>query len=156
MKAGRRRPAYAAAAWAFVFAAMSFSWALGGRWSVGTQAVAIQEQVDDPDFVTLLWVTGLLKVVAGGIALALVRRFGRRIPRRVLLVLAGGTAAILLLYGGLGWLQAVLWETGAHDIPAEVGPTAARWKLVFWDPFWFLGGVLFLWAAVEFRRSERQ
>ncbi len=153
---GRRWPAYAAAAWAFVFAAMSFSWALGGRLSIGTQAVSIQEQVDDPDFVAVLWATGVLKVVAGVVGLALVRPFGRRVPRRALLVLAGGTAVLLLLYGGLGWLQALLWETGVQDIPTSVGPTAARWKLVFWDPFWLLGGVLFLWAVLEFRRSERQ
>ena len=116
--------------------------------------MGIQEQVDDPEFVAALWVTGLLKVVAGVIALALVRPLGRRVPRRVLSVLAGGAAALLLLYGGLGWVQAVLWETGVHDIPASVGSTAARWKLIFWDPP--ASAACFLWAAMEFRRSERQ
>ena len=144
--------AYAAASWAFVFAAMSFYLALGGGVGIGSQAVSIREQVDDPEFVAVLWATGVLKVVAGVIALALVRPWGRRIPRRALLVLAGGTAGLLLLYGGLGWAQAVLWETGVHEIPASVGATASRWKLLFWEPFWLLGGVLFLLAVLQFRR----
>ncbi|MEA2900587.1 MAG: hypothetical protein QOH36_474 [Actinomycetota bacterium] len=152
---GRRRwAAYGAAAWAFAFGAMSFYWALGGRLSLGTQALSIREQVDDPGFVAVLWATGALKVAAGVIALALVRPFGRKVPRRVRLVVAGGIAVLLLLYGGLGWVESLLWETGVVDIPASVGADAARWKLAFWDPFWLLGGVLFLVAVVQFRRSD--
>ena len=64
------------------------------------------------------------------------------------------TAGSLLLYGGLGWLQAAFWETGVHDIPASVGAKAARWKLIFWDPFWLLGGVLFLLAVLQFQNRR--
>jgi len=151
---GGRRPtaAFAAAAWAFVFAAMSFYWALGGRWSVGTQAVSIREQIDDPDFIAVLWATGILKVLAGLIALALVRRWDGRISRRMLLVVAWMTAGFLLLYGGLGWIQTLLWEIGVQNIPVSVGARAARWKLIFWDPFWILGGGLFLVAVRQFQR----
>jgi len=153
---GDRRPtaAFAAAAWAFVFAAMSFYWALGGRLSVGTQAVSIREQIDDPDFIAVLWATGILKVLAGLIALALVRRWDGRTSRRMLLVAAWVTAGILLLYGGLGWIQSLLWEIGVQDIPVSVGARAARWKLIFWDPFWILGGVLFLVAVRQFHQWQ--
>jgi hypothetical protein len=153
---GGRWPAWAAAVWAFGFAGLSFAWALGSRLSLGTQARSIREQFDDPEFVAVLWATGGLKAVAGVIALALVLPFGRRVPRRLLMVAAWGTAVLLLLYGGLGWLQALLWQTGVSDIPRSVGPEAARWKLAFWDPFWILGGVLFLLAVVQARRSEQQ
>ncbi len=149
-----RRPtaAFAAAAWAFVFAAMSFYWALGGRVSIGTQAVSIRDQIDDPDFIAVLWATGILKVLAGLIALALVRRWDGRSSRRMLLVAAWMTAGFLLLYGGLGWIQTLLWEIGVQDIPVSVGARAARWKLTFWDPFWILGGGLFLLAVRQFQR----
>jgi hypothetical protein len=143
--------AYGAAGWAFLFALMSFYWAFGGRASISTQAVAIQNQIDDPGFVALLWVTGALKLVAGLIALALVLPLGRRIPRRPLLIVGWVTAVILLLYGSLGWLQALLWETGVQTVPAAVGPRAARWKLIFWDPFWTLGGSLFLISVRQFQ-----
>ena len=154
VRGGRRWPAYAAAVWALGFGLLSFAWALGSRLSFGTQALAIREQVDDPEFVTVLWATGVLKVVAGLLALALVRPFGRRIPRRLRAVGVWVTAVLLLLYGGLGWVQALLWEIGVADIPASVGAVAARWKLAFWDPFWLLGGALFLVAALQFRRSK--
>jgi len=74
---------------------MSFYWALGGRLSVGTQAVSIRDQIDDPDFIAVLWGTGILKVLAGLIALALVRRWDGRIPRRMLLVAGWITAGFL-------------------------------------------------------------
>lgn len=95
--------AAAAAVWAFVFASMSFYWALGGRFSLETQALSIRDQIDDPAFVAVLWATGALKVLAGLIALALVRPGGRRIHQRTLLIVAWVTAGTLLLYGGLGW-----------------------------------------------------
>jgi hypothetical protein len=60
-------------------------------------------------------------------------------------------AGFLLLYGGLGWIQALLWETGVHDIPASVGTTAARWKRIFWESYWLLGGFLFLLAVRQFQ-----
>jgi len=153
---GRRSAvAFVAAAWAFVFAAMSFYWALGGRVSVGTQAVSIRNQIDDPDFVAVLWATGVLKILAGVIALALVQDWGGRISRRTLLVVACTTAGFLLLYGGLGWIQALAWETGVQEIPASVGAKAARWKLILWDPFWVLGGVLFVLAVRQFQRRRK-
>jgi len=126
---------------------VSAYWALGGRVGIGTLAIAIQEQVDDRAFIAVVWVTAALKVAAGLVALALVRPWGRRLPRRVLAVGVWGAAGVLLLYGGAGWVQAMLWEVGVHDVPATMGDRAAWWKLVFWDPFWLLGGVLFLAAA---------
>jgi hypothetical protein len=92
-------------------------------------------------------------VLAAVIALAFILPLGRKISRRLLLVVGWVAAGSLLLYGGLGWLQAAFWETGVHDIPASVGAKAAWWKLIFWDPFWLLGGVLFLLAVWQFQKS---
>jgi hypothetical protein len=151
----RSTAAYAAAAWAFVFAAVSFYWALGGRASVETQALSVRAQIDDADFIAVLWATGALKLFAGLIALALVRPFGARFPRRPLLLVAWATAGLLLLYGGAGWVQAGLWETGIQDVPVSVGAKAARWKLIFWEPFWLLGGLLFGLVAWRFQTRRR-
>ena len=156
--APRRRlyaAAYAAAGWASLFACMSFYWALGGRASLSTQALAIQDRIDDQEFVAVLWITGALKGAAALVALAFVLPPGRNLPRRSLLVVGWATALFLLLYGGLGWMQALLWETGVHDIPTSVGARASRWKLIFWDPFWILGGLLFLFAVRQFQSQRR-
>ncbi len=111
-------------------------------------------QIDDPTFVVVLWVSGIFKVLAGLIALGFVLPQGRRIPRRPLLVVGWITAGSLLLYGGVGWVQALLWETGVHDIPPSVGAEASHWKLVFWDPFWLAGGLLFFLAVWKFHRRR--
>ena len=145
-------PAYAAATWSFAFAALSVAWALGADIGVGTLAVAIRERVDDPGFRGVILGTAVLKAAAGVVALALVRPWRRWRHGRAAVALAWVAAAVLLFYGTARWVQAVLWETGVHEIPAQVGATAARWNLLFWDPVWVLGGLLFLLAA---RRAGR-
>src|SRR5262245_41909076 len=74
---------YAAAIWAFVFAATSFYWALGGRVGVETIGDAITKPAlaGDPTILAIVWITGALKVVAGAVALALVQPWGRRLAR---------------------------------------------------------------------------
>jgi len=42
---------------------------------------------------------------------------------------------------------------GISSIPDLLGSmTAVRWHLLFWDPFWLLGGILFVTSAVQFNR----
>ncbi len=82
-------PGYAAAAMAFSFAAVTFYWSAGGTAGVSTLGGHFEEWAValDPMIVALLWFTGVLKV-AGGM-LALVQPWGRRAPRRWLLLAAG-------------------------------------------------------------------
>jgi hypothetical protein len=68
-----------------------------------------------PALITLVWVTGVLKVVAGLLALA--RLWGRALPRWPLLAAVWGGAVLLTAYGGLFTLGGVLVVTGV--IPAS-------------------------------------
>jgi len=43
--------------------------------------------------------------------------------------------------------------TGLRSIPDAMGDDAVIWYLVVWEPFWILGGVLFLLTAWGFQRS---
>jgi uncharacterized protein DUF3995 len=146
---------YAACAWAFAFAAISFYWAAGGTVGAETIGPAIVSQAHEPTFIAILWITGALKLLGGAVALALVQPWGRRLPRWILLAAAwiGGGGAIL--YGGASFVQHVLMATGAIDIPAGLGATAMRWHLVLWDPWWVVGGILFVTAAWLAHYSER-
>ncbi|WP_306060204.1 hypothetical protein [Natronococcus wangiae] len=46
----------------------------------------------DPEFVASMWITGVLKIGGGMLALLLVRPLGEWVPRRLVLVMAwGGT-----------------------------------------------------------------
>ena len=157
--------AYVAAGWAFIFAAMSCYWALavmlGADQFPGVLAAARstgrvfeeQARARDPQLIALLWVTGALKVVAGLIALAVVRAWDRRIPRGLRLVAAWLVGGFVTLYAVANLIDHALMAAGVRHTPEGLGSTALRWHLVFWDPWWLLGGLLFLGAAWNARRT---
>ncbi len=149
---------YAACAWAVVFAAVSFYWAVGGTAGVNTNAPAITKHVlaRDPGWIAIIWGTGALKIIAGLLALALVRPWGRAIPRWLLLTAAGGAVAIMGGYeGAASLIQHALMVAGVIGTPEGLGATSARWHLLLWDPLWLIGGILFGIAAWEYRRTSR-
>jgi hypothetical protein len=164
--AGRLRPTawvgYAACAWMFVFAAMSFYWgaALSFDWpTAATVGLDTQsEQIKDlaaarePWFIASLWITGFLKVIGGLLALALVRPSGRLVPRWMLLIAGWGVGVGMALYGGLGMIADGLRAGGALE---NTGSSAVWWHLLLWDPWWLLGGLLFVAAAWHAQRGAR-
>jgi len=141
--------AYAACAWALAFAVPTFYWAAGG--AVGTETIAADVDelgLSDP------WVlagTGVVKVLGGVVALALVRSWGGAIPRRLLLGAAWSAAALLIVYAIANFVDHGLMEAGVRNIPEALGSDAVRWHLLLWDPWWLLGGVLFAVAAWQYR-----
>lgn len=141
--------AYAACAWAFAFAALSFYWAAGGTAGAETIGEAVTKPVlaRDPGWIALLWATGALKALGGLLALALVQPWGRVIPRWMRLTAAWGAGALMFLYGGASMVQFSLMSAGVLSVPASVGTTAVRWHLLLWEPWWMLGGLLFMAAA---------
>jgi Protein of unknown function (DUF3995) len=97
----------------------SFYWAAGGTAGAETIAADIEELgLANP---WLLGVTGVLKVVGGLVALALVRPWGEAIPRRILLAAAWGAAALLLLYAAANFVDHGLMEAGVRSVPTALG-----------------------------------
>ena len=139
--------AYAACAWAFLFAVPSFYWAAGGAAGMDTLGPDIASMAGDPRFVALVWAMGGAKVLAGFLALALVRPWGRRIPRWALLAGAWGGGALLILHGGDFVVQGVLVLGGFVDVPAPAPWAAIRWYTFLWGPWFVVGGLLFCIAA---------
>jgi hypothetical protein len=138
-----------------VFAAITFYWAAGGTAGGDTIGPAITSMAHDPVFIAALWGIGALKVLGGLLALALVRPWGRVLPRWMLLIAAWGSGTLMVLYGGASWVQEGLMVTGVIRIPAGLGHTAALWHTLLWDPWWLLGGILFVMAAWAYSRSGR-
>jgi hypothetical protein len=95
--------AYAACGWAFVFAALSCYWALGGTAGAETISPAIVElaRAYDPLVYAPLWLSALIKIISGVVVLALIEPWGKRVPRQVLLLLAWGAGTLLFVHGGL-------------------------------------------------------
>jgi hypothetical protein len=82
----------------------------------------------------------VLSVIAAALALALVRRWGARFPRRVLVVGGWGACMLLGLRGGTGLIQDLVVAVGASDenISSD-GP--------HFEPLFLVGGILFGLAA---------
>ena len=149
--------AYAACAWAFVFAVPSFYWAAGGKGGL--------ESTVSPDlvrlahdrvrwFVAVLWITGSMKVFTGLLALALVRSWGGIFPGWMLLTLAWGAGTLLAWHGGLFVGAGSLMLGGFVPGPLSTGLWAVvRWYTFLWGPWFVLGGVLFMAAGWSYLRG---
>jgi hypothetical protein len=148
--------AYAATVWAFVFACISFYWAAGGRLGVNTLGEGMAALADDPEVIAFTWITGVLKLLAGLFPLALTQSFERFLPRWIWLAGSWSAGLLFLLYGLGNFIQHGLMLTGNIPVAQLLGtPSAVRWHLLFWDPFWFLGGVLFVLTAWYYSRRSK-
>ena len=151
--------AYAAAVVAFGYALVSLYWAVGGHRLVSTVGgyVAQFARQGGAVPVVLALAATAAKVAGGLLALALVRPWGRVIPRRWLL--AGATAASVLLvgYGGLSVLLGALVLSGVIHPAGGVDRTALRWHAGVWDLWFLVWGILLALATVSYwRRTKEQ
>ena len=150
-----RWAAYAACVLAFLYAAVSFYWAAGGTAGVSTIGGELEEmaRAKDPEFLALVLVTGFLKVAYGLLALALVRPWGRALPRWALLVAAWGGATLLTVYGGLLVAVQALVAAGVIEVAESIDWTALWWHLALWDPWFMAMGLLLGVAARHYQRG---
>ncbi len=155
--AGMRWAAYGACALAFGHAGVSAYWALGGTGGLDTVGGFAERWARSPSTATLIivWATVVLKVLGGFLALALVRPFGARVPRPLVLLAGTAAAALLILYGGVMVLAAILVETGAVHPAAPIDWRGLRWHLGLWDLWFLIWGVLLGIAVWSFHRAGR-
>jgi hypothetical protein len=149
-------PAYAAAIAAFSFALPSLYWAAGGMAGVGTLGGRIEElaRQRDSGLMIATWAAFVLKVLGGVLALGLVRRWGRRLPRRLVLFVAWGGASLLTVYGLLQTATVALIATGVMDDRQGLSSGALRWRLLLWEPWFLIWGLLLGLAAWRFGRTR--
>jgi hypothetical protein len=146
---------YAACVWCCVFAAMSFYWATGGIVGFVTLSPGIQKLALEPDptFTAILWITGILKLVGGLLALALVRSWDRLIPRWMLLAVAWVGCVVMVVHGGDFLVRGMLWMSGVVNVPESVSATVIYGYALVWGPWWLLGGILFGATAWHYQRG---
>jgi Protein of unknown function (DUF3995) len=145
-------PAYAAAAWAFTFAAVSFYWGLGGTVGLDTLSLSLEQDAREggTEVLALTIVPGVAKLALGILALALVH------PRRPAVVLAWLAGLGMTLYGAVLTGEKALMKLDVLDVPQALGDDRVGWYLFFWDPLWLIGGILFLLAAARARTLTRR
>lgn len=141
--------AYAASVWAFAFAVVHLYWALGGTtglprgMSVGMNPALF---VIDVLAVPLCLVGALL-------SLSLVRPWGHLFPRRLLLAGAWAVCALLVVHSVPTLVWGGLVVTGLRDAELSL---LERWSLFVYEPWFFVGGILYGAAAwVHNRRLSR-
>ena len=147
--------AYAAAIVAFACALLSLYWALGGDAAGGYVGQFARRGGALPVLIALA--ATLAKVAGGLLALALVRPWGRMIPRGWLLSGSAGVSALLVLYGGLNVLLGALVLSGVLHPAGSVDRTALGWHVGVWDLWFLVWGILLALAIVGYwRRTATQ
>jgi hypothetical protein len=144
--------AYTAAVVAFAYALMSLYWAVGGHALVSTiGGYAEQFARRGGALPVLIALAAASAKAAGGLlALALVRPWGRMIPRRWLLAGSAGASALLVVYGGLNVLLGALVLAGVIHPAGGVNRTALRWHVGVWDLSFLVWGILLALAIVGY------
>lgn len=142
--------AFAACGWAFLFAALSFFWAAGGR--TGLQPLELEATSGNAFWIGANLIVGILKIAMGLLTLALVQSRGRIVPSKLLRFGVWVLGMGMFLYGGAGLVSDVLHVTGIISDPAN--GKWFFWYLVLWDPCWMLGGILYVIAAWLTRRPS--
>jgi Protein of unknown function (DUF3995) len=148
--------AYAACALALLYAVPNFYWALGGTAGLDTVGGAIERlgRTRDPAGVALAIGAGVLKVAGGLLALALVRPWGRALPRRLLRGVAWAASVVLTAYGGLLVVVGALVLSGLVSPVGPVDRTALWWHVLLWDLWFLVWGLLLGVAAWHYGRES--
>jgi hypothetical protein len=145
---------YAGAIWCFGFALMSFYWAVGGMAGTKSLGGVIYQKilVREAGFIALVWVTGFFKLFGGMFLLLLLKRWTLLINRIFyLLSLVGGI--FIFLYGLANFITLLLSSIGLLSL--QIDHYALKGRLLFWEPFWMLGVVLFILSAVHFNKVQK-
>jgi hypothetical protein len=146
--------AYAAALSAFAYALVSLYWAVGGRALLGTVGGYVQQLAAWGGAAPLLaaLAAAVAKLAGGLLALALVRPWGRAVPRRWLLIASAGAGVLLVAYGGLNVLAGALVLTGTIHPAGGVDRTALAWHVGVWDLWFLVWGILLTLATIGYAR----
>lgn len=139
-----RRP-IALTVWCCAFAGLHVFWALGGSVGLASSAGAELAARRPVAFVVFgLWGVAALLLAGAG----LVRAVQRARPpwRRAGGWLIVSVGAVLLVRGVA---VEILLLTDAGGVRTAVGPSQTRWSLVLWNPWFVLGGALFIGAGLR-------
>jgi hypothetical protein len=135
--------AYAAAAWAAIFAALHFVWAAG--WYVGLDTEGARAAFAVPWKYAYNLGAGAMCAIAVPVALAFVSPWGRRMPRGWIVWVALIGTGLLVLRAAAGTLQWLYWMATGQFSPEAIG---------LWQPWFMLGATLFTIATWRFLQER--
>jgi hypothetical protein len=135
---------YGAAIWAFSFSVLHVVWATG--WYVGLHQESARRAFEQPWFLVYDLGVAVVCALAVAVALALVQPWGRRVPRRLVGVLAWSGTGLLVFRGGSGAAQSLYFAATGRNVVAVS---------LFWEIWFCVGAALFSLSTWRFwRRSS--
>lgn len=149
---------YAASLAAFAHAMLDLYWALGGHALLSTVGGYPERLAHQGGTLPVLLAlsASAAQMMAGLLALALVRPWGRVIPRVLLVLGSAAASALLVLYGGALVLTGTLVLTGAIHPSGGVDWTAMRWHTGVWDMWFLVWGILLALASASYWRRGKE
>lgn len=150
---GARSAITATATWCALFAALHLYWALGGRKGLASSAGHDLAERRPAGFVVFGLYGVALLLIAGIVLLVVAGGWGgsRKWSRRATAVV--GLLSVVLLLRGIVLEILVGFDVGG--LSATIGPSQTYWSLVLWNPWFILGGVLFLWVTLRVAQTAR-
>jgi len=144
-------PIVAGIVWSFLFALMSFYWASGGMAGAATLGGEIYQMAlsRKPDFIIIVWITGIVKI-AGGLLLGMMLMKWEHTVFKKAVYFVGFVSGLLLFFYGLVNFTTVLLSI-LNILELKIDSYAKWWRLLFWEPFWMLGGILYIASSRRFR-----
>lgn len=124
--------AYAAASWALIFSLLHGVWATG--WYIGLEREFARKAFARPWFLAYDLAVAVMCLVAACVALALVRPWGRQVPRWALGVLAWGGTGLLMWRALAGSVQ-LLYQVATGSFVAR--------PMLLWEVWFCVGAILF-------------
>ncbi|MFD0717640.1 DUF3995 domain-containing protein [Paenibacillus sp. GCM10027626] len=139
--------------WSLLFAGLSFYWALGGMFGVKSLGGSIYEMAlnPSPSFLAIVWMTGVIKVIGAVLLLMLLIKWRKPRIQQSLYWVIKISGCFLFLYGLLNFFTISLNALGVLNF--ELDRYATFWRLVFWEPYWMIGG-LFYFFSVKHVKGE--
>ena len=89
----------------------------------------------------IVWLTGFIKLLGLILLLILLVQWKKPIITRILYYVAKIVGTLLFLYGLLNFVTITLSTLNILDF--DLDSYATFWRLIFWEPFWMVGGVFY-------------
>jgi hypothetical protein len=137
-------PPYAAALWALIFAVFHVIWATG--WYVGLDEEWARVAFAKPVFLAWDLVVAGLCALAVFVELALVRPWGRRVPRPFIVFCAWAGTGLLVFGTAFSLVRAIYLAAKSRVSVLDLG---------IWDSWFYLGAIVFSISTWQFCRPHR-
>ena len=133
--------------WTVLFAGISFYWAMGGLKGVRSLGGSIYEMSlnPEPSFIVIVWLAGVIKLLGLILLLMLLANWNNNTIIKILYYMTKIAGIALFLYGLLNFITISL--SAIHVLDFDLDSYATFWRLVFWEPFWMLGGIFYFFSV---------